>query len=940
MKKALKISSIVIGTVLFLMLILPFAFRGKIKEQLQKEINRSLNARVNFDGVGLSLFSHFPDMTLSLKNLTIAGVGDFSRDTLLDVPSFSLTLNLMSVVRGKEYEVKQLWLNKPEMKLKVLKNGKVNWDIMKPSETSGPAKAPSAFKVLLNRVELQQAVFIYDDAETPLYFALNGLDAALGGDMTSDLTSLKIEARAAEVALDYSGIRYIRKTSAGLDTKLEADLNKWIFRFKGAKLQLNDLEFLADGFFAMPDDGYDMDIKFAAKENSFKNFLSLVPGMYTKDFASVRAAGSLAFDGFVKGKYTGLLIPSFGLNLKIDNGSFSYPSLPGSVKDINVRAAITNPDGNTDHTLVDVSKLQLLLMQNPVDASFTLKNPVSDPEINGMLKGKMDLSELSKFYPLGNKTSLSGLLTADITLNGKMSSVERGQYDQFKASGTASVEKLSYSGPDLPQSVQISSARLEFSPAFLSLPAFSMKIGKNDLTATGRIENYLPYFLKKNAVLKGSLTTNSSWMDLNSLITGKPAATAQEPAKLSVVEVPGNIDLTLNSRFSRLLYADYDMQNASGTIRVKDKTIFLDGLSVTMLGGSMALTGSYNTFDPARPRVDMNMNLKAVNIRQAYKAFNTMQSFAPVAEKLNGNVTTNLKLSGDLSPQMMPVLTSLSGAGLVLSDALAVENVNLFNQIAEVLKIEKLRKPSIEKVNLSFDLVDGKATVKPMDFKLASYKSNFSGTIGLDQVLNFVLHLDIPRSEFGDKANGVLSGLVSDASRKGLAVKLGDMVPVTLLIGGTVTNPKVTAGIKQAMAGVVEDLKQQAAAQVQQKKEEVIAKAKDEANKLIEQADAQAAKILQTAQLQSDQLIKTARITADRLKAQADSSAGKVLSEGKKNGMIAEIAAKKVSEKIKKESELKAGKLLEEAQLKSDAIMNKARAEAGQLKQQARSQAK
>ena len=95
-----------------------------------------------------------------------------------------------------------------------------------------------------------------------------------------------------------------------------------------------------------------------------------------------------------------------------------------------------------------------------------------------------------------------------------------------------------------------------------------------------------------------------------------------------------------------------------------------------------------------------------------------------------------------------------------MSNLLSVENINTFNVIADVLKIEKLRRPSIEKINLSFDLVDGKATVKPMDFKLASYKSNFSGTIGLDQAINFILTLDIPRADFGGSANNVLNGLV------------------------------------------------------------------------------------------------------------------------------------------------------------------------------------
>ncbi|NVO20430.1 MAG: hypothetical protein HXX13_12055 [Bacteroidetes bacterium] len=939
MKKALKISAIVLGAALILLLLIPFIFKGKIVQQVQKEINANLNAKVSFEDVGLSLLSHFPDMTLKLKKLQVVGVNEFREDTLADIPALSLTINLMSVIRGSNYEVKQIYLDTPRILLKVLKDGKVNWDIAKSSGKADTVKTASSFKVMLNKIEINGGNLIYDDRETPMYFALSGFTAKLGGDMTADKTNLDIDADAAAVQAGYEGVTYLRQCHTMLKTKLEADLAKWIFTFKDAKLSMNDLKLKADGFFAMPQDGYDMDIKFAAEENTFKSFLSLIPAIYAKDFSSVKAEGTLAFDGFVKGKYTDLSMPSFGINLKIANGMFSYPSLPGNVSDVNITASINNPDGNTDHTVIDIPKMHLKMMKNPLDASFTLKTPVSDPEIKGWLKGMLDFSDVSRIYPLGDKTTLTGLMNADISLEGKLSSIETGRYDQFMADGFATMENINYSSPDLPQLVKVSKARLDFSPAYIALTGLAMQIGKNDLAANGKIENYLPYFLKSTGILKGSLTTTSSYMDINSLVTGG-SSSASDSSALTVIEVPGNIDFTLKSTFNKLIYDTYNIQNAAGTVIIRDKSLIFQGLNMQMLGGSIAMDGSYSTFDISKPRVDLSLKIKEVDVKEAFKTFNTIKTFAPVAENLNGKLSTNLKFKGNLKKDMMPEMSSLSGDGLLMSNVLSVDNINTFNIIADLLKIEKLRKPAIEKLNLSFDLVDGKATVKPVDFKLAGYKSNFAGTIALDKALNFALNLEIPRSDFGGKANGVLNGLATVASRKGLNVNLGDMVPVTLLIGGTITDPKVTAGVKQAMAGVVEDLKQQAVAQVQQKKEEVIAKAKVEANKLIDQADAQAAKILDIARQQSDQVIKSAQIAADKIRKQSDSAANRVMAEGKKNGMLAEMASKKAADKIKKEGDLKARQVVQEGQSKADAILNKAKSEADQLKEQARNRAK
>jgi vacuolar-type H+-ATPase subunit H len=298
-------------------------------------------------------------------------------------------------------------------------------------------------------------------------------------------------------------------------------------------------------------------------------------------------------------------------------------------------------------------------------------------------------------------------------------------------------------------------------------------------------------------------------------------------------------------------------------------------------------------------------------------------------------MSTKLNFKGALKQDMMPDLSTVSAYGLVLSDVLSLVNLNSFGKIADVLKMEKLRNPSLEKVNLSFDLVDGQATVKPMDFKLGSYKANISGTTGLDQKLNFVLILDIPRSEFGTKANNVLDGLVKDASKKGVNVTVGEIIPVTVLIGGTATDPKITTGIKSAMAGLAEDMKKQAIEEVQKKKEEVVAKAKVEATNYIEQADAEAKKLIAEAEKQGRKLVDAANQAAEKVRFVADSSATRLMAEGKKNGYIAEVTSKKVGDKIKREGNDKANKLVAEAQKQSDAIISKAREEADKLKQDA-----
>jgi hypothetical protein len=534
MKKAIKISTGVIGLILILIVVLPFIFKGKIQKAVQSEINKNLNAVVTFDGVGVSLIRHFPDLTVKVENLIIKGTSGFEKDTLANLPALSLTLDLASVFRGSDYKVKQIILTSPRLLFKVLANGKANWDIMKQTGTTDTVPTPSAFKVYLNKINITDARVVYDDAEIPTLLVMDGLSGTLSGDMTADVTALDVNATIQNLTSDYDGVRYLNKANAEINTLLNADLSTWTFTFKDGKLRLNDLVVLAEGSFAMPEAGYKMDIKFAALENTFKSFLSLIPAIYTNDFEGLKTSGTLAFDGFVKGMYNDVTMPAFGVNLKIADGMFSYPGLPGNVSDVNLQAAIANPDGVMDHTTVDIPRMHLSMMQNNVDITIALRTPASDPDINATAKGTLNLNDVSKIYPLGDKIKLTGMVKADMAFNGKISAIEKGAYDQFKASGYASADDVEYSGAEVAMPVRINKARLDFTPAYAELIGFEMNLGKNDLKANGKVENYIPYILKKNAVLKGSLTTTSGFMDINSLVSGSTSTPADTSA-LTVV---------------------------------------------------------------------------------------------------------------------------------------------------------------------------------------------------------------------------------------------------------------------------------------------------------------------------------------------------------------------------------------------------------------------
>lgn len=937
MKKFLKITAIVVLVFIAILIILPFAFKGKIISAVKNAANESLNAKLEFSDLGISLIRNFPYVSVSFDSLSITGVDPFEGDTLVSIPDFSVAVNFMSVLRGKEYEVKRVTVNDARIFLRVLKDGKANWDIMKEDTTAvtDTAVEPSNFKVALKKFTISNSLLVYDDASLDTYARAEGIDHTLSGDLSETITDLDTKTTVEKLIVDYEGVRYLNRAKATLDSKITADLSNYKFTFPDARLMVNELELLASGFFAMPDDGYDMDIKFEAVKNDFRNFLSLVPAVYAKDFDKVKSSGTLAFTGYVKGMYTEKTMPAFGINLDIANGMFKYPDLPGAVENINIKAIIDNKTGDPDATVIDVPKFHLQMLENPVDAVIHARTPVSDPYIDATVKGRVNLADVSKVYPLEKGDRLAGLVVADFAVKGNQSDAENQRFDEFRASGNVDISNLKYDSESFPEGIAISSAQFILSPAAISMPVMNMLMGKNDISASGRISNYLAYAFDKGS-LRGIMEMQSGYFNLNDFMSEDSTVQDTASSNLTVIEIPRNIDFRLNSSFKKVIYDKMELTNVTGVLTVMDQKLELQNIKFNALDGQMTLNGTYSTQEPERPNIDMALNISNIGVRQAFENFVTVKKLAPIARLTEGKVSSDLKISSDLGTDMMPQFATLMGSGNLKSNELVINNAKVMNQLADALKMDQFKRWAIEKVNLSFRIEGGKVSVKPFTTKLGNISTEISGWNSFDETLEYVMQMAIPRSTFGGAANNVLDNLIKQANAKGANFSAGETVPVSVIISGTVTDPKVRVSLRGAAGGLKESVKDV----IKEKKEEVVGKVKEEAGKYIEEANARAQKLIDEAQVQANKIIAAGDQSAQKIRSEANKQAENIIAEGKKKGMVGELAATKAAEQVRKEGDKRATSVTDEAKKQADAIIAKARQEADKIKAEAQSRTK
>ncbi|MGZ5221467.1 MAG: AsmA family protein, partial [Chitinophagaceae bacterium] len=423
-KKVLKIAGIVLLVLIVAAFIIPIAFKKQITELVKKEINNSLTAKVDFKDVSLSLFRHFPKVSISLEDLSIVGTDEFSNDTLIATKTLDASVNLVSVLKGDNIKVSGVYLESPRIHALVNKEGKANWDIAKEDTTTTQESdtTASAFKMTLRKYEIKDGYIFYKDESSDMSAEISGLNHEGSGDFTQDEFILSTATKAEAANFTYAAIPYLANTKTSIGADINIDNKTNTYTFKTDDIELNNLKVSAEGSFQLVNDStYNMDIKFKSPSNDFKDILSLIPAVYKNDFDKIKTSGTAVFNGFVKGTYSPRQIPAYDVNLEVKDGFFQYPDLPKPIKNIQLAMHLSNIDGQMDNTVVDISKGHLEMDNEPFDFKLLFKNPETVQYVDASAKGKLDLANVSKFVKLEGNTKLGGLVWADIFAKGNLS---------------------------------------------------------------------------------------------------------------------------------------------------------------------------------------------------------------------------------------------------------------------------------------------------------------------------------------------------------------------------------------------------------------------------------------------------------------------------------------------------------------------------------------
>jgi hypothetical protein len=223
------------------------------------------------------------------------------------------------------------------------------------------------------------------------------------------------------------------------------------------------------------------------------------------------------------------------------------------------------------------------------------------------------------------------------------------------------------------------------------------------------------------------------------------------------------------------------------------------------------MNGSYSTKENKKhPAIAISYDVQNLDIQKTFYAFNTVQKLMPAGKFVSGKLNSKLTMKGNLGKDMMPDMASLTGDGTLQILQGVIGKFEPLQKLSSTLNVNELKEIVLKDIKNSFEFANGKVLVKPFNVKVKDIDMQIGGMHGLDQSIDYVINMKLPRALLGSQGNALVNNLASQASAKGVPVSLGETVNLAVKMGGTMTNPSVKPDLKGAAGNTTDQLKQQA----------------------------------------------------------------------------------------------------------------------------------
>lgn len=446
------------------------------------------------------------------------------------------------------------------------------------------------------------------------------------------------------------------------------------------------------------------------------------------------------------------LFPKTNGYLNLKNGWLKTKYYPNPIQNINIIANIINTDGTFKSLGVKLDPFKFDFEGNPVFINSDLQN-FEDVLYKVRAKGVLNVGRIYKVFAKKG-LDISGLIMADLSLNGRQSYATTGQYSKLDNKGNLILKNIKATTEYLPKSFYIKEGNFQFENEKMWFRKFFATYGKSDFALNGYLLNTINYFIERKGTLHGKFILNSNYILIDEFMALKNGdntdksieveyAKVENPKSSGVVIVPKNLDVSLEANAKKVEFKGLNLNHLKGTASVNTGQVYLKNTSFDIVGSRMNIDARYQDESPLTANYDVALKVQDFNVQRAYREIDMVREMATAAKNVKGIVSVDYKLKGDFDKNMAPIYPSLEGGGIVNLRDVEVKNLKMLSAVGDNIGAKAFNDPNMKGVNIETHIKNNLIHVDKFTFKVSILRPTISGTTSFNGLLDLRIRVGI-----------------------------------------------------------------------------------------------------------------------------------------------------------------------------------------------------
>jgi uncharacterized protein involved in outer membrane biogenesis len=525
-KRLFRLIGLPLLTLLILIVIaiaLLFTQQERLVHLAVKDLNEKLPGRLEIGGSEISVFQHFPYISIGLQNVKFFPNKADSARAIYEAERLYVGFSLPDILRQK-YHVRVVSLKNGHLDLVEEPDGQLNIiaasRITPDSTTPAAQTKPGGLDLDITRFVLRNMDISYLDPKEGqrLFTHIDRIQSsftdndqvmagALDGNFLFDFT------RRGDTTL-------LRHKHVSVDVKFSYTKTSKLLTLSEVRLQLEKAIFNLSGTADLLHDNT-VDLRFAGDRPDFKQLFSFAPEKVAEELKHFRYDGDLDFKGTIRGPIKKGVQPRIDLNFACTNAWLHNTKANRKLDSLAFTGYYTNGDSMALKTsLLRINDIYARPGEGRFRANFTMRD-FTDPKILMQVNSDLELGFFGAFLGIRDLERITGRITLKMNFNELVDLSQPEKELSELTEGIQSeltVRNLTFRIPDYPYTIDHLNLHASMKNGYVKLDSLVCDIGHSDFRLDGSLEDLPALFHNQQKPVTLNLNAHSRLAVLHELL--------------------------------------------------------------------------------------------------------------------------------------------------------------------------------------------------------------------------------------------------------------------------------------------------------------------------------------------------------------------------------------------------------------------------------------